>query len=298
MSEPLISVITNFYNAGQFISDAIESVIIQTYYNWELILIDDGSSDDSTYIAKEYVKKFPGRILYYEHKNHNNRGTSTSRNLGIKHSSGSLITFLDADDIYLPNRLEEHLKIFNKYPEVETVFGATKYWYSWNDPKLVSKNFVQTLEISPGIYYPPKLLLLMLTKRAVVPCMGGLTIRKDVIDSVGGFVEEFTGMYDDQVLYSKLMLNSKVYIDDNFYDLYRQHNESCCSLAINSNSVLKYENMFLTWLNNYVRFKFNEYPKLIRIIKRQIALCSYPRIFTLYGRINKNKRKLIRTFTQ
>lgn len=293
-NKPFFSIITNFYNTEDYISEAIESVISQTYPNWELILINDGSSDNSTSIAKAYVISFPGKIIYLEHENHKNKGTSASRNLGVKHARGNFITFLDSDDVYLPNRLEEHSNIFTNDTSIEAIFGATKYWYSWNASNFKSEDYVQTLEISTGIYYPPELLILMLTKKAAVPCMGGLTVKKNIFDSVGGFEEEFTGMYDDQVLYSKLMLNSKIFVDENFYDLYRQHNTSTCYHAIKSNSVHNYEYIFLSWLNRYVSNNFSNYSKLLRITKRLLSLCSFPRIYNIYNKFNRKKEKIIR----
>src|SRR5258706_2880162 len=79
----LVSVVVIFLNAERFISEAVESVVAQTYGNWELLLVDDGSNDGSTEIARSYAAKFPDKIRYLEHHGHENRGMSASRNLGI-----------------------------------------------------------------------------------------------------------------------------------------------------------------------------------------------------------------------
>ena len=84
MSTSKVSVIVIFLDAGKFITESIESVLAQTYANWELILVDDGSSDQSTSIAKDYARRFPDKILYFDHPGHKNLGKSTSRNLGVK----------------------------------------------------------------------------------------------------------------------------------------------------------------------------------------------------------------------
>lgn len=88
--QPLVSVITIFLNAGKFIQEAIESVFAQTYGKWELLLVDDGSTDGSTEIALGYAKQYPKRVRYLEHNGHRNRGMSASRNLGISDAGGGI----------------------------------------------------------------------------------------------------------------------------------------------------------------------------------------------------------------
>jgi glycosyltransferase involved in cell wall biosynthesis len=86
-----VSVIMIFLNGETFIRDAIDSVFSQTYPDWELLLVDDGSSDRSTQIALEYAAKYPEKVRYLEHDKHQNRGMSASRNLGISHAEGKYI---------------------------------------------------------------------------------------------------------------------------------------------------------------------------------------------------------------
>src|ERR687886_2830749 len=83
-SEPLVSNIVIFLDAGRFIQEAIESVFAQTHDTWELLLVDDGSTDDSTQIALRYAERHPGKVRYLEHPGHQNRAMSASRNLGIE----------------------------------------------------------------------------------------------------------------------------------------------------------------------------------------------------------------------
>src|SRR6188768_4216465 len=100
-SLPLVSVITCFYNEEKFLKEAIESVLKQKYPNWEYLLVDDGSTDGSSEIAKIYAEKYSGQITLLHHEGKANKGLSPSRNLGIEYSKGDLICFLDADDVYL-----------------------------------------------------------------------------------------------------------------------------------------------------------------------------------------------------
>src|SRR5262245_49569485 len=101
-SRPLVSVIMIFLNAERFFLEAIESVFAQTYSNWELLLIDDGSTDGSTEIALRYAKNSPEKVRYFEHNGHCNRGTAASRNLGLSQARGDYIAQLDADDVWFP----------------------------------------------------------------------------------------------------------------------------------------------------------------------------------------------------
>src|SRR5271154_2347778 len=102
---PLVSTIIIFLNAEKFLAEAVESVLAQTYPTWELWLVDDGSTDDSSRIARDYATRHAARIHYLEHPGHENRGKSASRNLGLRHSRGSYVALLDADDVWLPGKL-------------------------------------------------------------------------------------------------------------------------------------------------------------------------------------------------
>ena len=106
MSEPIITIITPCYNASQYIAATIDSVINQTFTDWELIIIDDGSKDNSIVIIEKYQKKYPNICLFKK----NNAGSSDSRNFGIKIANGRFYAFLDADDIWHKDYLETMLK--------------------------------------------------------------------------------------------------------------------------------------------------------------------------------------------
>src|SRR5438094_221896 len=95
--EPLVSVILPFLNAANFLQEATQSVFAQSYSRWELVLIDDGSTDPSSEFARDYAKRYPKKVRYFEHPEHGNRGACASRNLGIQYSAGEYIALLDAD---------------------------------------------------------------------------------------------------------------------------------------------------------------------------------------------------------
>ena len=111
MENPLVSVIMPAFNAENFIEAAVNSVIVQTYSNWELFIIDDASTDTTISKAEKLAKQdFRIKIL----QNQNNFGTGISRNKGIKAAQGNFIAFLDADDQWKPGKLEIQLKMMQQ----------------------------------------------------------------------------------------------------------------------------------------------------------------------------------------
>src|SRR5215208_465500 len=102
---PRVSAIVIFLNAGPFFEEAIESILVQDYDDWELLLVDDGSTDGSTEIARRYADGDPSRIRYLTHPGGENRGMSASRNLGVRQARGEYVAFLDADDTWLQGKL-------------------------------------------------------------------------------------------------------------------------------------------------------------------------------------------------
>lgn len=112
MSNICVSIITPCYNASAYISQAVQSVLTQTYLDWELLVIDDCSTDNSAAIIKEYAVK-DNRIKYL--KTDAPSGSPTlPRNIGIEHAQGRFIAFLDSDDAWLPDKLEKQLRLFEE----------------------------------------------------------------------------------------------------------------------------------------------------------------------------------------
>ena len=104
---PRVSVIIPTYNRSYFLTKAIDSVLNQTYTDFEIIVIDDGSTDDTKDVLIPYQNKI--KYIYQE-----NQGVACARNTGIKHSTGEFISLLDSDDLYLPNRLEKTIEILDR----------------------------------------------------------------------------------------------------------------------------------------------------------------------------------------
>lgn len=112
MSEniPLVSVVVPVFNADPYLEKTVQSVLDQTYKKWELILVEDGSTDKSADIAKKYARTYPDQIRYFEHSGRKNKGSSATRNVGIDHAKGELIAFLDADDLFASKYLSNQVQ--------------------------------------------------------------------------------------------------------------------------------------------------------------------------------------------
>jgi len=115
---PLVSVIMPVYNAGNFLMEAIESILNQTYQNFEFIIVDDASTDNSWEIIQKYTKKYPQKIKAFQLKKTLNRGGDACANFALKKAKGKYIARMDADDIAHPKRLEKQVEFLKKNKNV------------------------------------------------------------------------------------------------------------------------------------------------------------------------------------
>ena len=165
-----ISVLMGIYNCGKTLSEAIESILSQTYTNWELILCDDGSKDDTISIAEEYVKKYSDKIILL--KNEKNMGLNFTLNKCLEQAQGEYIARMDGDDTCSPLRFEKEIKYLEENPDVALVschmelydergsYGVVEYK---QHPQL--KDFLKASQF----------------------CHAGCMIRYDVLKNLGGY---------------------------------------------------------------------------------------------------------------
>ncbi|PKV62784.1 glycosyltransferase family 2 protein [Pontibacter ramchanderi] len=293
--KPKVSIITCFFNTEQFIVEAIESVLSQTFTDWELLLIDDGSTDASTQIAKGYASKYPGHIRYYEHAAHINKGLSASRNKGLSEASGDLIAFLDADDVWLPDYLLNQVNLMEQL-SVTMVCEATEYWYSWSDASKEDKHTPVGVNAST-VYNPPQLMLsLYPLNTGAAPCMCSILIRKDALLKHGGFDESFTGMYEDQIFLSKIYMNEPIYVSHLCNNRYRQRPGS----LVNSSTKADYHQVrarFLYWFQMYFSKKSLENPYISKSLKKALWPYQYPMLNKLmnmkYKSLGKRLKRIL-----
>ena len=281
-SNPLVSCIIIFFNGERFFEEAIDSVLAQSYDNWELLLVDDGSTDRSTIIAQQNAQKYPGKIRYLEHENHQNRGMSATRNLGIRHAAGKYIAFLDADDVWLPGKLEQQVAIMETYPEAAMVYGQSQYWYSWTgNPEDIKRDYTPQLGTQlDTLINPPNLLTLCYPLgKAATPPPSDILLRSEAVKGIGGFEEGFRDiyqMYEDQAFFSKLFLNAPVFVANKCWDKYRLHPNSCSSLVNKAGQYHTVRLFFLNWLEKYLSNKGAKDTQVWNLLQKRLWIYRHP----------------------
>ncbi|QEH36383.1 Putative glycosyltransferase EpsE [Aquisphaera giovannonii] len=254
-----VSCIVIFYQAGKYLREAIASVFAQRYESWELILVDDGSTDVGTALALACAAEHPDRVRYVQHEGHANRGMSASRNAGVAASRGEFVAFLDADDVWLPEKLASQVEILRDRPEAMMVYDAARYWYPRPGATVEGEyGRLRRLGFPPGtLVHPPDLVPLFLGDESETPGTCSVLLRRSAFDRIGGFVESFRGMYEDQAFFYKLCLELPVYLSGEVTSLYRQHPDSACHVAVRENVYDPHgrslsQDVFLDWLAAYV----------------------------------------------
>jgi glycosyltransferase involved in cell wall biosynthesis len=297
---PLISVIMIFLNAEKFIQEAIESVLSQTYTNWELVFVDDGSTDSSKEIVRRYVQKYPHQMRYFQHEGHQNRGMSASRNLGIRQSQGEYIAFLDADDVYLPQKFERQAALLETQPTAAMVYGNTQYWYSWTgEPEDQLRDTMRTLGVrAETIYQPPELVTRFLQNTARTPGTCSVLVRRMAIEKIGRFEERFSGMFEDQVFFYKLCLHESVYVESGYWARYRQHPDSHSQVSRQKGAwdpghrLSPTRAAFLDWLEAYLMEQNVTEPQIWQTLRKELWSYRHPRLYHLLSTVSHWKGAL------
>jgi len=187
-SEPLVSVLMTAYNREKYIAEAIESVLASTYTNFELIIVDDCSKDDSVNIARSYAAK-DERIKVYV--NEKNLGDYPNRNRAASYAKGKYIKYVDADDLIYPHSLDIMVKNMENFPEAG--------WGLLSLPQDEQRPF-------PFMLYPEEIYRRNYIEKKMVFHKAPLSaiIRKDVFDAVNGFKD--VRHYGDSELWHRLSL--------------------------------------------------------------------------------------------
>jgi len=252
---PRVTVITIFYQAERFLEEAIDSVLGQTFSSWELLLVDDGSTDDGTAIARRYAAAHPDRIRHLEHDGHANLGMSASRNRGVHTARGEYIAFLDADDVWFPTTLDDQVRILGENDRAAMVFGRTLYWHSWTgDSEDVKRDWLSGMPTEgEDLIDPPHLLTAILRRGDTCPCIGSALIRRRVIEAVGGCDEDFRDLSEDWALWAKIFAEHRVFVSGRSWIRYRQHPDSMCARATrDGDRVTAAHSRYLAWLERYL----------------------------------------------
>ena len=201
-SRPLVSVVIPCYNQAHFLGEAIESVLSQSYPNFEIIVVDDGSPDDTAEVAARYPE-----VRYVRQ---DNQGVSVARNSGLARSGGAYIVFLDADDRLLPEALEVGVRELEAHPECALVFGYSNHMAANGTPLFSYRPHVE------GDHYLELLRYNYISPSAVA------MYRRDVFDSVGGFDPSLRACQDYD-FYLRIARRFPIHGYDRVVVDYRQH---------------------------------------------------------------------------
>ena len=258
---PEVTIITTVLNGESYLAEAIESVLAQQAApSWELLLVDDGSRDRSLPIALDYAARFPERIFVLQHRRGCNRGISASRNLGLRHARGQVLAFLDADDVWLPHKLASQISVLRQHPGITMTYAAAERWLDFDLPYdsargSLGRNFLPPLIPDgqhAGLLAAGKLLDWFRADESMTPCTCTVLVRTAEARRLGGFVNSFRGLYDDQAFYAKLALQQQVHVSLHCVARYRQHATSCCARARANDALQQRErSSFDRWLQTY-----------------------------------------------
>jgi glycosyltransferase involved in cell wall biosynthesis len=248
---PAVTCVIIVYNGEAYLDEAIMSVIEQSSPEWELIIADDGSSDASREIARRHAAA-DSRIRLITHPDSRNHGTGATRNLGWSESRGNFIGFLDADDVWEATKIEQQLELLSQHPDVAMVYGRTLIWHSWHASD--TEDFFYHLGVQPNrVHMPPILFRNLLRNVYQTPTTCNALMRRSAIADVGGFDESFTGTFEDQLLFAKILLHFPVFVSGRCWAKYRQHHASTSTMSAAAGGDLATQIRYLERIHHYVR---------------------------------------------
>lgn len=206
MNEKNVSVIIPCYNGARFLAEAIESVLAQTYSHFEIIVVDDGSTDGTSEVAARYSGV---RYIHQE-----NQGVSAARNHGAQESQSHYLVFLDHDDRLLPDALEIGVECFDAHPECGFVFGLCRLISG--DGSLLPSEKIQKANYQDHASYE-----MQLSGRSLVPPSTAI-FRREVFELVGGF-DILVDLGEDYEMYLRISRAYPIYCHNRVIVEYRLH---------------------------------------------------------------------------
>ena len=196
---PKVSVVIPTYNRGRVVGEAIESVLAQTFGDFEVIVVDDGSADDT---AEKIAAIRDSRVRYIRQSN---AGVSAARNRGVAEARGEIISFLDSDDLWKPEKLTHEVRFLEEHPEVPAVFGDIEVRFRDGAAiESLARHSPRMLRLAPealertGVISQRRLYLMLFHDMPAVPT--ALSIRATAFRELGGFDTAWNGPEDLEFL--------------------------------------------------------------------------------------------------
>ena len=202
---PLFSIIIPAYNAGKFLGKAVDSVLNQDFDDYELIIVDDGSKDNTLEICNTYAEKFKDKVIVVSK---GNNGVSAARNTGIKKACGQYILFIDADDYIEPNSLStlSDRIIQLNYPDI-VIFGFLFNTFPWTPSDnpvntVLDRNYIETVIIPEQINLKPR-------TRDIQPFVWNKAYKKEIIDTYSLAFDESYRKWEDKDFVLSFLLHAE-----------------------------------------------------------------------------------------
>ena len=247
---PKVSVLVPFLDSDRFLREAVESVFAQTFREWELLLVDGGSTDRSRTLALQWAARRPGQIRVLGERTRP-LGIFASRALGARHARAPLAALLDSDDAWDPGLLKERLsgyrRAFGARPGV--AFGPALHWR----PKSRSRRLQLQPVPKPGLYRPPTLLAEFLENGYIkTPTTSGtLLARTILLESSHLSRRAGRHMPEDQYLWSFAALRHPILVQSRPLVWYRRRPDSTCALGMSRGKLDGLRRRHLTWLASF-----------------------------------------------
>jgi glycosyltransferase involved in cell wall biosynthesis len=225
-----VSVVIPFLDGDNYIREAVESVFAQTFGDWELLLVDDGSRDASARYARDLAKREP-RVRYLAHPGGGNRGTAQSRRLGLENARGEYVLFLDHDDLLLADSLKRLAVALDAFPDAGAVFAGVRHRRV--DASASEDEFVSTFHPFGSGRAPRRALLRdMIRSDRNHPATCSTMLRKRALDTIRKQAPAYDSpIYEDSAELFALLAQYDVILLDEAVAVYRLHSQSKSATA-------------------------------------------------------------------
>jgi glycosyltransferase involved in cell wall biosynthesis len=216
LHRPKVSICIPSYNHARFLPAAIESALAQTFRDFEIVIVDDGSTDGSLSVAEDYAARFPSLIRVLTHPGHRNMGIAKTSNLAMRSARGEFWSGLPSDDVLFPEKLEVQVAYLEAHPELGWVYGNAEFIDEEGVRQPQRGLFGEDLSQSENP-------VLELIERNVIPAMT-ILVRRELLERPGG--EDESLLYSDWDAWVRLMSISKFAFLDRPLVAYRIHDQN------------------------------------------------------------------------
>lgn len=289
---PEVAVVCAAFNAEAFLADAIESVRGQSFTDWEMVIVDDGSTDGTSEIIARYEGLDP-RIRGLRHPGGVNRGLSPSRNTALRATQAPFVAFIDADDLWRPEKLAEQLAILQAELDASLVCGAVNYWSSWNG----GADVIRPTGLNQGLVLAPQMALdTYPLGEGHAPTPSDIMVRRTVVEAVGGFEESFVGklmLYEDQAFLAKIYLLAGVWISGRTWLDYRQHEQSMMHSLTREGHYRAVRKHFFDWYGQMLETHGAAATPALRAALRRARAYEASGLVRFFARARRKMRTLL-----